>query len=575
MNIKIIEDRIYFFADEQNSIEINRNILKTFCNNIKNLNLCDFINYCQNKQTSSEITEEDIIRFCSTGGEVPLPEPIIGVGDIPDFIEGDDQIPASDLERRVTLEFLLDELNVPCINKSLSVADKIKEYTDDLEIYEPWKKELPKLQPRRSAYPDTYMRTVRRMVIINNVRRVSVKRVRTNFTNPKLSSHRLIRRLLNRFPNYESLLNDFDEELSNPDTSDVSFDAEYGQSLHDNLINFLDGKSTDELDDLKPELENRRTQIDNLIDDLPDYSGLSKDELDLMIDNDFKSTLFYKNTQERISLLKVIIQDLIQLSTNQFILSVDKRKTTDLLKTAQRLLEIHEYQLNGFLSDMKNAGKECPVLEENERPEFTELLPEIQNDHQFEVTNQPITIEDRAYWVKYAKLATILSTVAFPFWSTGINILGVPIPLPTIYINLGVIKVELPVPDLGVNLRLPFLVVPFLAITGIVVSPYFMLINMSNIPIGPVAPLSKVCLFTWRSALTMVKKGIESKELKPFVIPSGPLTIDTATDITQLLSILIRDDLPPYKRLKLSNIPFTIFSLLNVIKIQRRTTGLP
>lgn len=549
MNIKVIEDRVYFFASERGSIEIDDSLINEFCKNLKNLNLQDFINYCE-REKIEQITDEDILKYCAVDGQLPeLPEPIIGVGEFNEFVSGQTNITGDKKE----LDDLLDNLDIECVKESKIASDKLQELTEYiLENYEDWKEEIGKVNELSSKYLFS-----------------------PSFSNQKNTAFAFIRTQLFRFIQYFNILENLDEEISEPQQIDSSVDTDYAERLQNNLKDYISGLSVDEIEANREEIESRKQEINNLsVDDEIDLSTMNSDEVEQYTKNQFENSTFYINTENRISVCNDIINSILILKENEFIGRRDKVYLEKLEEKTENIRNVYEYQLFGFSEDLKIAAEKCPETT-TEKQEYNQLLDEIDENSIFEITDQPITIEDRQYWVKFANLATKLSIISVPFWSTGINISGVPIPLPTIYINLGVINVKVPIPEIGINTSLPFLIVPFLAITGTVVSPYFLFVNIGENPIGPVGPNSMVCLFTWRSFLTEIKSNLESKELKPVTLKSGPIDIDLQANLTRILSIMVRDDLPPYKRLKLTNIPFVVFSLLNMIKIQRQTTGLP
>jgi hypothetical protein len=553
MNIKVIEGRVYFFTDDVNSVEIDPSLYKSFCEQKSKLNLIDFINYCQSKNTTAPITEQDFLNYCLNDGIVPLPETVEGVGDIQPYVEGDDSISNNENERILQLKDLLNELNVPCVTQALNLSDKLKENTDYIQTtYYVW----------LSLIGDLHKKSTNYSAIPKNIE--------------KTKKHKIISDQFILFRDYHQQLIDLDNEIKKAPISNESLNVDFATNVQESLLDYVKNLNHNEIDNFTTEINEKKNSINSLaIDDGEDISKYTPTQLEKYTKTQIESTVFYKITRKKIVIIKKIIDVINNLLKNVLIIKTDNVDLNKILILTNKLLGGVEYQVNGFMKDLNENKKNCPKVEDSPIPKYIELLDEVKSDSDFDITNQPITVEDRAYWVKYCMLATKLSIISVPFWATGINISGLPIPLPTVYINLGVIKVKIPIPGLGINISAPFIIVPCLAITGIVVSPYFLFINMSNLSIGPVAPQSKICLFTWRSALTNIVKGIKSEELKPFSIKMGAVNLDLAGNITRLLSIMKRDDLPVYKRLRLSNIPFVVFSLLNVIKNQRKTVGLP
>jgi len=531
MKLTEIDGNIYFFAENKNNIVLDDNATKEFCDNITNLNINDFLEYCKNKKTTT-LTIDDFKEYCSRI-DLPMPEAITGVGDI--LIEEDQNTKQESIEQFIdgfttgsTIKNIANKLNldtdekIPCISAIKLLSDELNTYNNDInQLYIDFKD------------------------LLNDFTKINYK-INVKFTVEKNENHTIIN---NTIASLKPILNRFlqiDREFETVEVQ-TNVNLEYGESQYSN-IDFAN--ITDEQIDLL-----KNTTISDT-DDIPNVT--------------FTDTKFYILTNEKIQLCNTINEKLVVLNDNTYFID-DTSDIDDLLIECKT---IWEYQLNGFTTKLNEIINTCPSTQSTQNI-YNNLVNSITNEHPLEITNQEVTIEYRRYWVKFANLLTIISTAGIPFWSTGIITPAGPIKLPTIYINLGVINIKVPLPLVGTDITLPFLIVPFLAITGTIVTPYMLFVNLAPFPVGPIAPNSAVCLFTWRSAFTNLISKTESKELKPLALTSGSVRLDLDPTLTILLSLMIRDDFPVYKRLKLSNIPFVVFSLLKIIQKQPLTTGLP
>lgn len=331
-----------------------------------------------------------------------------------------------------------------------------------------------------------------------------------------------------------------------PEVPEVTaVDLSEAQQQQSSLIEYVNSVSPEELN-----IE--EVSIENLSDDIEEV--------------EFSETVFYKTTVKRIDLLTKI-NNLIVILRSEKIEEIEP-----LSETVNELKSIYELFIT-FDSKIKSATELCdgPTVDVGEPQE---LLSEVPIGSKFDITSQDVTIQDAKYWRRFASLLTKTSLITPVFWSTGFIAPTGPIPFPSIYINMGVISISVPLPENLGSGSLPFLIVPFLNITGTILSPYVLFINLSEVQIGPVAPMSSICLLSWRSANVDIN-SVESKILKPMTIKVGKYDLDLNSSLTMLLSLILREDYPPYSRLKMTNVPFIVFSLLKIIMTQKSTVGLP
>ena len=99
-------------------------------------------------------------------------------------------------------------------------------------------------------------------------------------------------------------------------------------------------------------------------------------------------------------------------------------------------------------------------------------------------------ITDYEYWVKYCGIATIVNCMLPMYWPTGLVIIGVPIPMPIIYIPFAVIKGRVTV-------------VIGLGICGICPLPMLLFVNFSDIP-GSLIPAINIAIDTLKGLVSMI-----------------------------------------------------------------------
>lgn len=480
----IIDNRVYLTDKDR----------QEFCEATTQLSLQDFLEYCRNKNTI-RITQQDVFDYCKSV-DVELPNPIIGVGDIP-----------NQLSEPI-------EIDLPCVNKITELNNELSEYIKT----EP---EL-KIDLRLSlTFP-----TDTDVIAINQ-------------------KHEYWNSIVIKIQEQISAFHTLDSQTHEvPEASAVDLsEAQQQQSALIEYVNSVNGEDLD-IEEVKVDLGDDVKEVE------------------------FEETEFYRSTTLKLNILTRILDFSNTLESQ----GVEENKLELLVETARKLQTIYGTFLT-FDKKIKEATALCssdPV----EIGESEQLLSEVPLGSKFDITSQDVTIQDARYWRKFAALLTKTSLITPVFWSTGFIGPSGPIPFPSTYISMGVISINVPLPqNLGTG-SLPFLIVPFLNITGTILSPYVLFINLSDAQIGPVAPMSSVCLLSWRSANVAIN-SIESKVLKPLTVKVGKYDLDLNSSLTMLLSMILREDYPPYSRLKMTNVPFVVFSLLKIIMTQKSTVGLP
>lgn len=99
------------------------------------------------------------------------------------------------------------------------------------------------------------------------------------------------------------------------------------------------------------------------------------------------------------------------------------------------------------------------------------------------------------YWVKYMSMATLTGCIPI-YWSVGLVILGVPIPLPIIYTPLKAINTQWGIIVIG------------LGVCGIAISPMVFYVNMENKLVSVVPNAAMVAL---KSSLSIAKGELAKK----------------------------------------------------------------
>ena len=99
-------------------------------------------------------------------------------------------------------------------------------------------------------------------------------------------------------------------------------------------------------------------------------------------------------------------------------------------------------------------------------------------------------ITDYEYWVKYCGVATMVNCMLPIYWSTGLVIAGVPIPLPIIYLPFVVIKGRVTV-------------VIGLGICGICPLPMLLFVNFGDVP-GSLIPAINIAVDTLKGLVAMI-----------------------------------------------------------------------
>ena len=188
----------------------------------------------------------------------------------------------------------------------------------------------------------------------------------------------------------------------------------------------------------------------------------------------------------------------------------------------------------------------------------------VKDDDNYKGNPQPNSppITDIKYWKKYCQKATLVNLLPI-YWPIGLLIPTpgplIKIPLPIIWKPIVVVPTPLCVIVIGI------------AICGICPAPFVYIVNPGwPFPIGMVAPKSSWFVTGIRGpkkideettsaplaaipTLTVPLPYIQNGEYKEY-----PIKIDAAPPITKLLP-LIQDDLPPYERLSLTNLPYVIY----------------
>jgi hypothetical protein len=127
------------------------------------------------------------------------------------------------------------------------------------------------------------------------------------------------------------------------------------------------------------------------------------------------------------------------------------------------------------------------------------------------------------YWLKYMSYATAVNCMMPVYWPTGLIIMGVPIPLPIIFI--------------------PFYVLPGrittvfgLGICGICPLPLVLFINMSNIPGSVIFPLNTVVDVLQKASLAVlsIQTLIMVLKLKPVIAAFDAKINKTDTEIKEI-----------------------------------------
>ena len=172
------------------------------------------------------------------------------------------------------------------------------------------------------------------------------------------------------------------------------------------------------------------------------------------------------------------------------------------------------------------------------------------------------TVTSLEYWKKYCSVATTVNLIP-TYWPIGILI-----PTPG-----GLIKIPMPIIWLPITVvSTPFCVIVIgIALCGICPAPFVYIVNPNwPFPIGMVSTNSSWHVSGLRGP-QQISGDTGSKILPaaPYIqvplvykdkgsIKSQTLTLDAAPYITKTIPF-IQDDIPPYKNLSLSNIPFLLY----------------
>lgn len=189
-------------------------------------------------------------------------------------------------------------------------------------------------------------------------------------------------------------------------------------------------------------------------------------------------------------------------------------------------------------------------------------LPKDDDNFKGNSSKNTPAVTDLRYWKKYCLNATLVNLLPI-YWPVGLLI-----PTPG-----GLVKIPLPI------IWKPFAVIPTpfcvivigLAICGICPAPFVYLVNPGwPFPIGIVKPGESYFLTGIRGP-AMINAKIASKVLdaiptiitplvykKDGVNQRKPIAIDAAPNITKLLP-LIKDDLPAFERLSITNLPYVLY----------------
>lgn len=549
MKIEDINGQIYFNSNKSDALSVDNSILKDFCKLINDLNLKDFINFCKNKKIT-RIDKDTLKDYCDDNS---LPEkslPIINVGTI-DYNKYSNIVG--------NLDTLLDELDLHCLNATNELNELLEHYN---ELYE-----LTYTNNDEDGFFD-------------NLKRVPGLSIhyKVNVLNDPIEYIEQINTLkvkLKSFTNhirFFEMINDVFEDIA-----DTYFEIDLSglEEKINELNDFINNMSLEEIENNIITIEEKKKSINQIVEvDSIDYSKMSNDDLEKHIQDEFKNTDFYKINELKCKELENIKKNLIDILEFSILKKKDKELLTLLKEQTEIIYEIIHFQYIEFNELFTKTINGCSS-KNKEKTTFVKLLDEVDKDSPFEITEQPITISDKAYWVKFGTLLTKLSAMSPLFWANGLYTPIGPIPLPTIYMNMGVIAPMVIEPVSGASIGSSFIIVPFLTITGTVISPYLMFINLGNTPVGPVMPMTIMCMFTWRSSMVTLLSDIKSEVVSPASFSSGSISIDMNPQLTLLLGIIIRDDLPPYKRLSLANIPFVLQTLSKIILKQKQTVGLP
>lgn len=232
-----------------------------------------------------------------------------------------------------------------------------------------------------------------------------------------------------------------------------------------------------------------------------------------------------------------------------------------------------EKQKNNIIDELKKlecCGKPLDIKNPDEQ-ESIPVSDDLSNNSFNKKGNPELT--DLKYWQKYALNLTALNLLPI-YWTTGLVIMGAPLKLPTVWIALYCIKTP-------VNI-----IVLFLTINGIVVSPVIWILNMK-----PIADNQSMLLVLFRGGMKEIKTDTNCVPLNIQLIPiSSPLsllqfskpdlpdiaipnqkptvpTIPLDTTIPEidlntmlsLVSLFKTDDLPTYERLLPINLPYVAY----------------
>ena len=143
-----------------------------------------------------------------------------------------------------------------------------------------------------------------------------------------------------------------------------------------------------------------------------------------------------------------------------------------------------------YLFNYTNTSLPPKNLKELKEAEY--ILENVPEPDEFEeLTSYPVTkfdIGGLPYWLKYCAIATLVNVMLPIYWPTGINIAGVPIPLPIIY---------LPIIPLNIG---PLIIVIGLGICGICPLPMILFANTG--------PTKKTVLIPIDLAIDFIEKLI-------------------------------------------------------------------
>ena len=195
-------------------------------------------------------------------------------------------------------------------------------------------------------------------------------------------------------------------------------------------------------------------------------------------------------------------------------------------------------------------------------PKSSATLPADDDNYRGNPQPNSPAITEFSYWQKYCAKATIINLLP-TYWPIGLLI-----PTPA-----GLLKIPLPI------IWIPFTVIPTpfcvlvigLALCGICPSPFIYIVNPGwPFPISVAGPQTswhatgirgpqKIADLTTSTPLPAFPKiTIPLKYTLKGISKQHPVTIDAAPYLTKVLPFS-QDDLPPFERLTLSNLPYILY----------------